>query len=123
MSTPVESFAAVTTRYHETAATALRTWTDGLHMFTGSDAGLPDAKAMAKQYFDAVQQVLDAQRRFTEALFTVADTARTVSDQALRATEHAVNATQAATKGLASITNTASEQAAATARVTNHLVR
>src|SRR4051812_29322374 len=85
MSTPIESFAAVTTRYQEAAATALRTWTDGLHTFTGGDAGLPDAKAMAKQYFDAVQQVLDTQRRFTEALFTVADTARTVSDQAVQA--------------------------------------
>jgi methyl-accepting chemotaxis protein len=108
----------VTTRYQEAATTALRSWSDGLHTLTESQAGLPDAKVMAKQYFDAIQQLLDTQRRFAEALFTVADTARTFSDQAVRATEHAVNATQAATEGLATITKTAGEQASATARAT-----
>jgi hypothetical protein len=121
MSTPTESFAAVTTRYQEAASTVLRTWTDGLHAFSGSEAGLPDAKAMAKQYFDVVQQALDTQRRFTEALFTAADSARTFSDQAIRATEHAVNATQAATESLTSITKSAGEQISATAQATNHL--
>jgi methyl-accepting chemotaxis protein len=118
MSTPIDSFASVTTRYQEAATTALRSWSDGLHTLTGSQAGLPDAKVMAKQYFDAIQQVLDTQRRFAEALFTVADTARTFSDQAVRATEHAVNAAQAATEGLSTITKTAGEQATATARAT-----
>jgi len=67
----------------EATASALRTWTDGLHTFAGNESALPDVKSMVKQYFDTVQQVLDSQRRLTEALFTVADTARTVSDQYL----------------------------------------
>jgi uncharacterized protein (DUF608 family) len=119
MSAPIESFAAAGTRYQEAATTALRTWADGLHTFTGSETGLPDAKGMVKQYFDAVQQVLDTQRRFAEALFTVADTARTVSDQTVRATEHAVKATQAATEGFANTTKNAGEQATATVRAAN----
>jgi hypothetical protein len=118
MAAPTDSFASITTGYQEAAATALQSWTDGLHTFTGSQAGLPDAKVMAKQYFDAIQQVLDTQRRFAEALFSVADTARTFSDQAVRATEHAINATQAATEGLASITKNAGEQATAAVRAT-----
>ena len=116
MTTPIESFASMATRYQEAAGAAVRSWADGLHAFNGAQAGLPDAKVMAKQYFDALQQVLDTQRRFTEALFTAADTARTFSDQAARAAEHAVNATQAATDGFASMTKSAGEQASATAR-------
>lgn len=118
MTTPIESFASTTTRYQEAAATAVRSWADGLHTLTGAQAGLPDAKVMAKQYFDALQQVLDTQRRFTEALFTAADTARTFSDQAARATEHAAKATRAATEGFASIAKSAGEQASVTARAT-----
>jgi methyl-accepting chemotaxis protein len=102
----------------EATASALRTWTDGLHTFAGNESALPDVKSMVKQYFDTVQQVLDSQRRLTEALFTVADTARTVSDQAIRATEHALNATQAATEGFASIAKGAGEQAGSVANAT-----
>ena len=47
----------------EATASALRTWTDGLHTFAGNESALPDVKSMVKQYFDTVQQVLDSQRR------------------------------------------------------------
>jgi len=127
MSTPVESFATVTARTQEAATTALRAWSDGLQTFagslSGSESALPDVKVMAKQYFDATQQVLDMQRRFTEALFSAADTARTVSEQAVRATEHAANATQAATNGLADMAEGAGAQTRALARATKSATR
>lgn len=125
MSTSAESFATVTARTQEAATTALRTWSDGLQTFAGSlsatDSALPDVKVMVKQYFDATQQVLDMQRRFTDALFSAADTARTVTQQTARATEHAVNATQAATNGLADLADNAGAQTRALARTAKNV--
>lgn len=117
MSNPIESFTAATSRGQEATTAVLRSWTDGLQAFSGGQSGLSDLPGMVSRYFDAVQQVLDSQRQFVEAVANSAQGAQSFMNQALRATQDSVDAAQSTTDGMADLANAAKSQTRAMSRV------
>ena len=117
MSSPLESFATATKNTQEATSSALRTWSDGLQSVSAGQNLLADMPAMVGRYFDAVQQVLDSQRQFVEAMLGAAKSAQTFTDQALRASEESAAAMQTATKSAADIAKSTKAQTSAVARM------
>ena len=117
MSNPVETFTTAAVRGQEATTSAMNSWADGMQAFTGGQSLVADLPGMVRRYFDAVQQVLDSQRRFAETMIGVAESAQSFTNQATRVAKDALDAASSATNGVASLTNAAKSQTDARARV------
>jgi hypothetical protein len=125
MSAPTDQFIEIANRTQEAVTTAVRTWADTVHTFTGSVTGsrpsLPNAQGAVDRYFDFAEQLLESQRRIAKTVLTVgAQAAETVTEQAARTAETVAQRTagagESAVDKAAAVSKTAAEQTTTTAR-------
>ena len=62
MTAPTDQIADFTKRSQEAVTTAVRTWTDAVQSFSGSQPALPDARQLVDTYFDFAEKALSFQR-------------------------------------------------------------
>ena len=87
MTAPTDQFVEITKRSQEAVTTAVRTWTDAVQSFAGSQPTPTDPRAIVDTYFDFAEKALSTQREAAHQVVAAGvKAAEAVTEQAAKVT-------------------------------------